>query len=239
MRVEPQNNGKVSRMKTIGLEQSHELMAKLATNVDWSQIPTELAQAIIRDPVGAGREFTAFLKNQGRCVSLCVDGIMVPSGARIHWMSVMVDESLQWHTAVAQAGPNTAGWENIWSVGAQFPSVPDAVPAMRDVLLVNFQRRIHTDEILAWAREHKLVPITPRTCFVIGKEYFELYLNLAGGSDYMCVLSLIPSVLNDMTWTPVEWWNKVRRGAGMQSFNRVWDAEGNWFGFTPASPVSA
>ncbi|MCX6712875.1 MAG: hypothetical protein NTY66_01560, partial [Candidatus Vogelbacteria bacterium] len=56
-------------MGQITTDQSHSVMATLATNADWSQIDFEqsgLQDAIIRDPKGAGERFIAWLKNGGR-----------------------------------------------------------------------------------------------------------------------------------------------------------------------------
>ena len=53
-------------MGRITIDQSHQVMAVLATNTDWEQIDFETAglqDTIIRDPKGAGRRFTEFLKN--------------------------------------------------------------------------------------------------------------------------------------------------------------------------------
>lgn len=56
-------------MGQITIDQSHSVMAILATNADWSQIDFEqagLQEAIVRDPKGAGERFIAWLKNGGR-----------------------------------------------------------------------------------------------------------------------------------------------------------------------------
>jgi hypothetical protein len=36
-------------------------MGVLGNNADWSQIPSDVAQGIINNPIGSGREFTRFL----------------------------------------------------------------------------------------------------------------------------------------------------------------------------------
>lgn len=53
-------------MSKISREQALEVMAKLGTNTDWSQLDSEVIQRIIKDPTGSGREFTRFLANGGR-----------------------------------------------------------------------------------------------------------------------------------------------------------------------------
>jgi hypothetical protein len=50
-------------------EQSHQIMAALATNTDWSKVKFDqagLQKNIIRDPIRAGQAFVAFLNNGGR-----------------------------------------------------------------------------------------------------------------------------------------------------------------------------
>jgi hypothetical protein len=58
-------------MGQITLDQSHQIMAALATNADWGSLDFELLglqDAIIRNPTGAGREFTDFLRNRARLI---------------------------------------------------------------------------------------------------------------------------------------------------------------------------
>jgi len=235
-------------MRTISREQSHELMAKLATNMDWSLLSPELAQEIIRDPVRSGKEFTRFLRNGAQITSLSIDGVLVPMGARIYTLQVLVDESLQWHSAVAGAGPDTSGHEHVWSVGGQYPAtvsmaqrsyfVGDLVlpwPEPVNVLLINFRRRIHSAEAVAWGAAHNLVPLTPRTCFVIGKQFPGLDADLGGRERQAVILSVTPCILHEgYQWIPMMWWNKTMQGAGLLEFDYVWEGDKNyWFGFTP------
>jgi len=56
-------------MGRITIDQSHQVMAVLATNAAWEEIDfeeTRLQDLVIRNPNEAGRQFTAFLKNGGR-----------------------------------------------------------------------------------------------------------------------------------------------------------------------------
>lgn len=53
-------------MGQITTDQSHAIMAILAMNTSWGEIDFDLARlqdAVVRDPKGAGRRFTDFLKN--------------------------------------------------------------------------------------------------------------------------------------------------------------------------------
>lgn len=56
-------------MGQITTDQSHQVMATLAINTDWSKVDFKasgLQDLIVRNPQEAGRQFTAFLKNGGR-----------------------------------------------------------------------------------------------------------------------------------------------------------------------------
>jgi hypothetical protein len=58
-------------MGQITADQSQQVIAALATNVDWSSIDFEtheLQEAIIRNPVRAGKQFELFLKNRARLI---------------------------------------------------------------------------------------------------------------------------------------------------------------------------
>jgi len=55
--------------KSIGIDQSHAIMAVLGTNVDWSVLDGDfLQEKIVRNPTEAGRQFTDFLKNGGKVI---------------------------------------------------------------------------------------------------------------------------------------------------------------------------
>ena len=55
--------------KSVTIDQSHEVMAILATNVDWDAPDgSVLQEQIVRKPMEAGKQFTAFLKNGGRVI---------------------------------------------------------------------------------------------------------------------------------------------------------------------------
>lgn len=58
----------VAMRKPVSIDQSHAVMAALATNVDWDALDSEGLQGIIRASKDAGKQFTAFLKNGGRMV---------------------------------------------------------------------------------------------------------------------------------------------------------------------------
>jgi len=122
--------------KMVSLDQSHEVMAKIGTNCDWSAIPSDVAKEAYGDPKRLGAEFTRFLQNGGRMVVVTTDGIVLPPGARMHIVTVMVDESRPWDEAVNGGGPNTPANYDIRKVGDQYPPTAGATPKMRVIYLL-------------------------------------------------------------------------------------------------------
>jgi hypothetical protein len=53
-------------MAQLNREQTLAVLSTLMLNADWSEIDANIAAAINADPVGSGRGFTEFLKNQAR-----------------------------------------------------------------------------------------------------------------------------------------------------------------------------
>ena len=59
-------------MGRITIDQSHSIVAILATNANWEEVDfdeAKLQDLVIRDPKEAGRQFTAFLRNGGRVIA--------------------------------------------------------------------------------------------------------------------------------------------------------------------------
>lgn len=55
--------------KSVTTDQSHAVMATLATNVDWETLDADILQEeIVSRPMEAGKQFTAFLKNGARLI---------------------------------------------------------------------------------------------------------------------------------------------------------------------------
>jgi len=63
--------------KPVSTDQSHAVMAALATNVDWSELDLEVLQGIIRTSKDAGKQFTAFLKNGGKMIIGKINSIFI------------------------------------------------------------------------------------------------------------------------------------------------------------------
>ena len=144
-------------MNQVSREQALEAGAKLQTNIDWSQIDSRLLQEILKDPVALGREATRFLQNRGRVIGMLTDGIVPPRGGRIHIVSVPVDESRIWKEVVGTA-PNTDKDQDVWKVGDQYPPVAGATQTARQAVLVNFGKRIMSEDAIAWGASQKLKP---------------------------------------------------------------------------------
>ena len=56
-------------MKEVSREQGFQLVSVLMNNADWLQVPADMAQRIIDNPVGSGSEFTRFLANGGHVIT--------------------------------------------------------------------------------------------------------------------------------------------------------------------------
>ena len=55
-------------MKSVTIDQSHEVMSKLATNADWAQLDGDILQKAVKDPKGLGDQFTLFLRDGGKVI---------------------------------------------------------------------------------------------------------------------------------------------------------------------------
>lgn len=61
--------------KKITVEQSHAVMSVLVQNVKWDELDMgNLQESVIRNPIGAGAQFTLFLKNGAR---VSIDGLKI------------------------------------------------------------------------------------------------------------------------------------------------------------------
>ena len=213
-------------MGQVSREQSLEVMAKLGTNTDWSQLDSEVMQRIIKDPTGSGREFTRFLANGGRVTIVSTDGITAPKGGKIHIVSVQVDESRAWKDAVSAAGPNTGRDWDIWKVGNQYP--PTAIRSSRQVILVNFGKYMQSEDVLAWGRTQNLRPASPRSVFAIGEHCPNLNRELV--MDYMAVVSLVPCSFEGERRVTNVWWSRSGRKSYLRWFGSGWSVY-DWFAF--------
>ena len=214
-------------MNQVSREQSLEVMAKLGTNADWSQVNSEMAQRIINDPTGSGQEFTRFLANGGRVTIVSTDGIIAPKGGKIHIISVPVDESHVWNDAVGAAGPNTGRDWNIWKVGDQYPPAATA-QGLQQVILINFGKYMQSEDVLAWGKEQHLRPASPRSVFAIGEHCPNLNRDLA--MDYMAVVSLVACSFGGERRVPRVWWSRSERESRLSWFGNEWDGR-CWFAF--------
>lgn len=207
----------------VSLRQSHEIVAKLQTKVDWSAIPIEVGQAIAEDP-DIGREFTKYLLNRGRVQVVHTGGIIPPEGGKIIILTVPVNESRPWKDAVKAAGPNTGHDWDIWKMGEQYPPVAGAVPRLEQIFLANFGKYTQSDENLIWAKEQHLVPVSPRGVLAIGKHC--PYLNIA--MDPMAVVSLQKCSFGGELNAAGVWFGGSERWAGRSWFDDEWSVS-CWF----------
>ena len=215
-------------MNQVSREQSLELMAKLGTNTDWSQLDSEVIQRIIDDPTGSGRGFTRFLANGGRVMIMSTDGIVIPKGGKVHNISVPVNESRPWKDAVSAAGPNTNCDWDIWKVGDQYPPVIGATQGLQQLILVNFGKYMQSGDVLAWGKGQCLRPASSRSVFAIGEHYPSLNCDLA--MDYMAVVSFVLCSFGGRQRVPRVWWDESGRESLLDWFDDRW-SESYWFAF--------
>lgn len=214
----------------VSLKQSKAVAAALDINACWEEVPASAAQMIIEDPITAGREYTRFLQNGGRMIIVTTDGIALPPGARMHIVTVMVDESRPWDEAVNAAGPNTGADWNIRKVGDQYPPTLGATPKMRVIYLVNFGKDTMGDDNIAWGKSQKLRPETPRAVFAVTEHNSDLD-EVFGMEGCMAVTSLEECSFGGSRRAPSAWWDGTERKAGLGNFGNAWDGSA-WFAFS-------
>lgn len=88
--------------KSVGIDQSHAIMAILATNVDWINLNGEfLQEQVLGNPKEAGRQFTAFLRNGARMITGDLKIATVPfdpvSFIGNEWKSIPEEQDKQSH----------------------------------------------------------------------------------------------------------------------------------------------
>lgn len=212
-------------MGMVSREQALEVMAKLGTKADWSQLESDaLQRSVVEDP-NSGHEFTRFLANGGR-VQITADRIAAPEGGKILIVTVPVNEARLWENAVGAFSPDTDRDWDIWKVGDQYPPVAGAKPALQQIFLVNFGKFTRSEGNLIWAKEQHLVPASPRAVFAIGEHC--PYLNLA--MDPMAVVSLVQCSFEGRQHVCDGWWCGSERGVRPVWFGSDWD-DYDWFAF--------
>ncbi|TSC78181.1 MAG: hypothetical protein G01um101433_377 [Parcubacteria group bacterium Gr01-1014_33] len=155
--------------------------------------------------------------------------MVVPDGGRIHRITVPVDESRAWNDAVRAAGPDTPEDWAVWQVGGLYPATVGAILAPQEIILANFGTKfVPSEEVLAWGRERKLCPASPRAVFAIGEHLPGLNRDL--GLPIMGVVSLVPVTFKGERHVCAVWWSRARRDANLNRFGLGWD-ESDWFAF--------
>ncbi len=154
--------------------------------------------------------------------------VLPPHGGKLHFVSVFVDESRPWDKAVRSVGPNTPDRYKVWNVADRYP--PQGESGVREIILVNFGRESFTTnaQALAWGKENRLRPASPRGCFAIGEHYPTLNREL--GMNYMVVVSPDSCSFRSRRRVCNVWWHNAERGTGLG-----WFADGyydeSWFAF--------
>ena len=154
--------------------------------------------------------------------------VLPPQGGMLHFVSVPVDESRPWDEVVRVAGPNTPNGYNVWKVGDQYP--PQGESGIREIIFVNFGPGSFATsaQALAWGKENRLRPASPRGCFAIGEHCPTLNREL--GMNYIVVVSLDPCSFGGSQQVCGVWWWGSERQAGLYWFDREF-GDGYWFPF--------
>ncbi len=206
-----------------------------ASSIELGQF-AEFTSAVIRQ---LPRDLTpdvaqGWIENQGalqrvlRGALMSGEFVLAPQGGTLHFVSVPVDESRPWDEAVRTAGPNTPDEYNVWKVGDQYP--PQGESGVREIILVNFGRGSFTtgEQALAWGKENRLRPASPRGCFAVGEHCPKLNREL--GKNYMAVVSLDLCSFGGERQVCNVWWNDTERGANLNWVDDEFDDD-YWLAF--------
>lgn len=226
--------GRLAMSREVSRKQSHQVMATLAVNTDWSELTTGQVQEIIDDPINSGRQFTRFLAGSGRPTNVSIEGIdlPLPKNGKIHILSIPFDGTRSWDEAVRAAGPDTSLDSIVYKYHYAYP--PKVVPPIRQlVILVNFSDGFSSNWAVMWGRERYLRPAMPRTCLAIGEHRPNLNRDL--GVDFMGVVSLAdPCMYGGTSFHTYVWWQESRRRICAKGFESFWGAnyeESFWVAF--------
>lgn len=158
------------------------------------------------------------------------NGFVAPEDGRIHvLLGITVAESSEWSSAIDASFPNTPSDCDVREVADLYPAKKGVKAVEREVILVNFGITIaNTDPVLAWGKEYKLRPASPRTVFALGKWKPQLHTELE--QDTLGVISLEECSLSGYRHMPYGWWygdeRKVNLGWSDSSFGDYC-----WFAF--------
>lgn len=145
--------------KSVSTDQSHAIMAALATNVDWSALDGDLLQeAVVRNPRRAGAEFTAFLK----------DGARMHTGQQVFLFTVNYDLTVGEAVELGE-------YDGVNSDITQenFPTEKKG-QATVEIALVHFGRDISTKGVLEEFDKRGLRPADDRVLLAFGAKYPEV-----------------------------------------------------------------
>lgn len=160
-----------------------------------------------------------------------IDGIVLPPGARMHVVTVMVDEGRPWGEAVIAAGPDTRANSYIHKVGDQCPPTVGATPKMRTIYFINFGKDTMGDDNIAWGKTQKLHPETPRAVFAVAEHNPNLDETL-GMEGCMEVVSLKECSFGGGRRASRAWWNDTECGASLDDFGSMCRGSYSWFAFS-------
>lgn len=148
--------------KPVSTDQSHAVIAALATNVDWNALDAEVLQEIVRVPKDAGKQFTAFLKNGGK--------MGIGEHTIITSCSMVIDYDRSVKDGI-KAG--SYDWKNDDITSEHFPS-QEAGTKEATVDLFHYGKDMSTDEVLADLDKQGYRPATLKELLALGEKHPDL-----------------------------------------------------------------
>lgn len=217
--------------KAVSRGQALQVTARVATQVNWEELDGDQLQTSVIDlpPEEFGRRFTRFLQNGGRVEIVTLEGVIAPTGGKVHVVTVPVDESRPWSDAISAAGPDTDLNSDIWKMGGQYPPQAGAGTKNKEIILVNFGKAVSSETAIAWGKEQGLRPKSPRACLAVGERHPNLHRDL--GLNEMVVVSLAPCSFEGRQQFVCCWWRGSERSASLCWLALGWRAS-FWFAFS-------
>lgn len=147
-------------MGRITVDQSHQIMAVLATNTNWASIDfvkADLQNRIIRNPVEAGRLFTLWLTNAQKLVAASIDDLLE------------VDHNRSLGEMISQGRYH---WVNPNITDENFPATGSGVKKYRHKLF-RFDRRMSSEAVIDAMKVENFVPARHEHGLAFGAKFPE------------------------------------------------------------------
>lgn len=162
-------------------------------------------------------------------------GIVAPEGGRVHIVHIP-DDLDAWNASLDAGFPNTRQNSDVREVGNQYPSKSLTIPTKHKTILVNFGNDIPNVEVaLAWGEEQKLIPVSPRLVWALGR--YRPQLNAELGQKALVLVSLKQCMFLGDWRVLCGRWEGDKREAGLMWPDDYFDGDFCWFAFEEAPSV--